>query len=520
MLRKLICAAVIVAATVAMLQPTPVLGFRYWKTITDREIVLADAPLLLTQNRCTIDEPHEIEAYRAGINEWNAMSNVGELFRDHTFSTDCGRQGDGTSEVILVRSAAIDGASGKMIPKRRLRDGVWDIAEADILIATDSCGEVIDFATGTNRLGLPEWTPECSGDDTFGTYLHELGHAIGLEHDSGEQANLMSPGPRIPRVGDRGRQPRPFGDPPVWAAVLPDERAAARQEYGTGGSDIHWFASAQYFAPDLGMSFARKASEVTRTTFTSSFQGGAMNWISAINRDNDGDRFATVFAEVFLGGSDALEGFRIKACGGDELVLPFSMGYGDVGSIPRVCHGFSLVDAGGNIATTSLGRMSECGLVARSRFSSGVTQVKLAQWLEPGVYRVFYNVNTCDETARDCDFIQQDGRTYDDSVETQIRIRVQSHAENPDCEEDTIDGRIHTFCLAPLSPTSCSSDADCVGAADTIEAEYEARRAERWTSMNRNYVCLPAVGPGSLTVGPPTFTNMTCQCPEAPPPEG
>lgn len=516
----------------------PALAFQYNQTIGNNDLLheneSGDAIVNVMRNSCTLDTGGEFETYLAGLDEWNAIPFASKLFNHKFVNSDCSiDHGDGFNEVGLVRTAAIDGNAGLTKFKCRVRDGRWKITEADVMVATDACDvlQLFEPGTGSNR---PELTPAGPGCDVFGTYLHELGHTIGLDHQKGREANIMSPGNPIPRVPDTRDPDTPFITR-TWAPVLPDERAGARHGYSSGSSrgfGTQFFASAQYFPSSFGMDFINAAIElsVSPSTLTAALVNPS-NWTSFIG--NAGQTFSDVFAATFFDERVNTENDRrpvlasdhqtINLCAGDFVLLPFSLGNGDRFNIFDACHTVFLGDASGHVAGSSMGRSSECGLRIKAHqqnpangpggFVSGVMQVKVSEFISPGTYSVFHQVNTC-ASPQVCDFVSTDDRPFDDVVRTDIRIRVQSDTENPECPDDPLNDPISTFCEAPISPVSCSADADCAGLIEQVEADRNIDIGMD-NVLGEDYHCLPEAEPGT-PVSEPNI-QMTCQCPELPP---
>ncbi len=525
---------------------TPLTAFEFNDTIGNNDLLHENesgpAIVRTMRNSCSLDTGRELETYLAGLNEWNSLPFAQQLFEHRFFNSDCSiDHNDGFNEVGLVRTGAIDGKLGLTKWRCRVRDGRWKIIESDTMVATDACPVTQFFEPGTfqpqgigNIFNRPELTPPSPGCDVFGTYLHELGHNIGIGHQNGREANIMSSGSTIPRTADNRDANQPFITK-TWASILPDERAAARHGYSSGsarGFGTHLFTSAQYFPANLGIDFVNAAISlaVSPSTISASL-GTSSNWTSPIG--NSGRVFSEVFAEAFFDERvstetdrrPALAGdrFTVNLCAGDHVLLPFSIGNGARFNINDICHTFFLADNNDNVAGSSLARSSECGLRLRPHqqnpangpggFVSSVAQVKVSEFISPGTYWLHHRVNTCQSTQT-CEFVSSDDRPFDDSVRTDIRIRVQTDTENPQCPADPLNDPISTFCQVPLTPRVCSTNNDCEGLIEQVEAERNINIGMD-DVLDEDFHCLPGADEGT-PVSDPSIT-MTCQCPELPP---
>ena len=143
------------------------------------------------------------EALRRGITSWNAGGALRRAFRWHYQAFDRFRSGDGINQVSVVRPERIDHALGLT---RIRRDacfwGPWPRAdrqmlEADVMIGLHSpaamrrdplpdCDRYARWADGREPLADAgyETTREA-------TVLHELGHAVGLQHENHAMSLMM-----------------------------------------------------------------------------------------------------------------------------------------------------------------------------------------------------------------------------------------------------------------------------------------------------------------------------------------
>lgn len=160
-----------------------------------------------------------------GFEEWNAVQSMRDVFDWSYGNSACAvNTGNGRSEVGFVTREAIDGALGLTL--RRYSGGCWawsrqiDIIEADVFINGDANLEA----------GNPE---ECNqkrlGQRT--TIMHELGHALGLNHDDEHMALMMSTDGEGKYCGNRMIEPHP------------DDATGGRRLYGQAGESRDLAAS-------------------------------------------------------------------------------------------------------------------------------------------------------------------------------------------------------------------------------------------------------------------------------------
>lgn len=168
------------------------------------------------------------EAVWYGLTEWNSVGGMPAVFavgEQHT----CGmRHGDGRSTIAYVDPAHIDGSLG--VTRRYYTRGCWRwafdlaLAETDVMLSAALDTRIggrppvanLDPSPRCERATLPSTTERA-------TVLHELGHALGLDHEDDALAMMMS------REGEgRFCGERPF-------MPHPDDAAGVRRLYGDRG---------------------------------------------------------------------------------------------------------------------------------------------------------------------------------------------------------------------------------------------------------------------------------------------
>ncbi|WP_437481091.1 hypothetical protein WME75_36890 [Sorangium sp. So ce1014] len=190
------------------------------------------------------------EALVNAINQWNGVRGMNDAIQARTFNSGSTIvHGDDLSDVAIMNRADIGGNNGLTMP---WSDGCFlgdeDWTEADVMLASD-----LTIFTNPSETLL--------GNTGRQTYLHELGHALGLaDHQA---YNIM----RIP-------QPRPLlGGPGEHVDVLPDDANGGRYLYPSGNSETNLFASAHFRNSStdvIGLNWAE-------TVIACSGGGGQMN---------------------------------------------------------------------------------------------------------------------------------------------------------------------------------------------------------------------------------------------------
>jgi hypothetical protein len=133
------------------------------------------------RNRCSIADSGPINsAYWNGLDAWNRLAGAVTSFFVNG-SSDCSiSHGDGENEVGLVDRTTIDGANGLTILQLGpCFVGSNSIDEADVMIAND-----LSFtAVWGNYLGTTG----------RGTFVHELGHFFGFNHEDAHTIMRTTP---------------------------------------------------------------------------------------------------------------------------------------------------------------------------------------------------------------------------------------------------------------------------------------------------------------------------------------
>lgn len=133
------------------------------------------------RNRCSIaDSGVTNTAYWNALDTWNRMAGAVTGFFANAASDCSVSHGDGENEIALVDRATIDGNNGlTVLQLGACGFGANDIDEADVMVAND-----LGF--------LPVWG-NFLGTTGRSTFVHELGHFFGFNHDDTHAVMRTSP---------------------------------------------------------------------------------------------------------------------------------------------------------------------------------------------------------------------------------------------------------------------------------------------------------------------------------------
>lgn len=163
---------------------------------------------------------------RYSLDEWNSVQGMVDLFERSDDDACVVRTGNGTSEIGFVSRETIDGALGLTL--RRYSGGCWAwtagvrIIEADVFINADAT--------------LEEGNPQACNAKRLGqrtTIMHELGHALGLNHYDDHMSLMMTSDGEGKYCGSRMVEPHP------------DDAMGARRLYPTR-AESHDLAASEF----------------------------------------------------------------------------------------------------------------------------------------------------------------------------------------------------------------------------------------------------------------------------------
>ncbi len=187
--------------------------------------VVWDDPFMMVQNTFSIPPGGLREAsLNNAINRWRGVGGMQDMVSKAFFVNPGSTYGidDGLNDAVVVKRSDIGGNNGlaSMIHDGCFIAGDMEWLEADVQVASDMSFAVLDETSVSPNRGRE-------------TFIHEFGHAHGLQHSQGYN-QMRVPGPR-PRVGGPGET----------VDVLPDDAKGGRFLYPTGNTEVNLFASAQ-----------------------------------------------------------------------------------------------------------------------------------------------------------------------------------------------------------------------------------------------------------------------------------
>lgn len=242
------------AAAASLLAPRGASAFDYL-TCGGDPIVAEGNTLQLTQNTYSISCPgSRCGAMNNGVDRWNGVQGMVNVFSWSVFGNPSSTidLDDGVNDVAVVSAGSIDNNAGLTV---RVISGC-EIVEANVMVSSDlGFGQPEPIITTGNE---GKW-----GHGRF-TFLHELGHGLGLQHYTA--LNFMRQGGegsfhRFVRIGGDDERVDP----------MPDDAAGGRFLYPTGSSETNILATSQKMA---GGHATNNHGHTSETTIISCTSGG------------------------------------------------------------------------------------------------------------------------------------------------------------------------------------------------------------------------------------------------------
>ena len=234
-------------------------AYTYWTC--GGEKVVWDDSFSMVQNTFSIPPGGLRESTLSNaINRWRGVRGVLDMVSKSPFVNPGSTYGidDDQNDAVVVKRSDIGGNNGltTLIHDGCFLPGDMEWLEADVQVASD-----MSFAApGETSLATD------LGRDTF---IHEFGHAHGLDHAQG--FNNM-----------RGLQPRPkVGGPGEKIDVLPDDAQGGRFLYPSGKTEHNLFASAQ--RRDIGTDTI--VNNASGTVFSCTGGGGTLTINSTVGNN-------------------------------------------------------------------------------------------------------------------------------------------------------------------------------------------------------------------------------------------
>jgi hypothetical protein len=212
---KRACATAIAAAALLTI-PTAASAYVYWEC-NDKAIKWENDAANYQIMRCSIPEGSQRAAdVIYSFDQWNAVYGMWDVFSHDWGTTECVGidHSNDRNEVFFAPASALDGAVGT----------TW--------VRYDSCfwwfdtQHIVEADMAFDASQIVEWgSPRCNTYQLFGartTMTHEMGHALGLDHDDGFMNLMMT-------SDGEGKYCRNYVIEPH-----PDDASGGRYLYGSG----------------------------------------------------------------------------------------------------------------------------------------------------------------------------------------------------------------------------------------------------------------------------------------------
>ncbi len=217
--RSVALLAIAAAPLLVALAPLPLLGdgsaeAAVWRTCNSTPVIWRGGTSV-HRNRCSIaDSGDPNTAYWNGLDAWNRMAGAVTGFYVNA-AADCSiSHGDDENEIAIVARSTIDGNNGlTVLQLGACLFGANDLDEADVMIASD-----LSFS--------PVWG-DYLGTTGRSTFVHELGHFFGFNHEDAHSVMRTSP----PHLVTGGFEP---------STVWPSDTSGIAATYGfvTGRANL------------------------------------------------------------------------------------------------------------------------------------------------------------------------------------------------------------------------------------------------------------------------------------------
>lgn len=172
------------------------------------------------------------------FNEWNKIAGVADRFRLVNGDSDC--QIDTDDAVAFADIADIDGFAGLTVYDRK-RCGLLDNSSSDGRYIDIKIYVATQVATGPS-------SPRSMGQNSRNVLFHEMGHALGGEHDATKPNMLWNPS-NGPRTGDTSTS---GVDSNRADGFLPNDVSMGARWHGTSGGAVDIAVTGQRFLTSTG----------------------------------------------------------------------------------------------------------------------------------------------------------------------------------------------------------------------------------------------------------------------------